>query len=66
MVILSGGGIVTDDDKLLDEVRAIQAGGGFGSMIGRNTFQRRREDALRLLAAIMDIYAPTTAKTPSS
>jgi class I fructose-bisphosphate aldolase len=62
IVTFSGGGAVTDDDKLLDEVRAIQAGGGFGSMIGRNTFQRGRGEALRLLAAMMDIYASTTAK----
>jgi len=60
IVIFSGGTIVSDDDKLLEEVRAIQAGGGFGSMIGRNTFQRRRGDALRMLAAIMEIYAAGT------
>jgi fructose-bisphosphate aldolase, class I len=66
MVMFSGGTFITDDDKLFDEVRAIQAGGGFGSMIGRNTFQRPREEALRMLAAIMDIYAPATARTGSS
>lgn len=66
IIIFSGGGIITDDTKLLDEVRAIQAGGGFGSMIGRNTFQRRREDALRMLGAIMDIYASATATMQAS
>ena len=54
--------MITDDDTLLDEARAIQAGGGFGSMIGRNTFQRPREDALGMLAAMMDIYAPVIAR----
>ena len=29
--------MISDDDSLLDEIRAIHAGGGFGSMIGRNT-----------------------------
>jgi hypothetical protein len=48
IVIFSGGAAVFDDDKLLDEIRAIQAGGGFGSIIGRNSFQRRKEEALRI------------------
>jgi fructose-bisphosphate aldolase, class I len=42
---------------ILDEVRAIRAGGGFGSVMGRNMFQRPKADALRLLGQIMDIYA---------
>ena len=40
IVIFSGGAAVFDDDKLLDEIRSIQAGGGFGSIIGRNSFHR--------------------------
>ncbi|MFB3062397.1 MAG: fructose-bisphosphate aldolase, partial [Candidatus Binatia bacterium] len=31
--------------------------GGFGSIIGRNSFQRLRSDALKLLRTVMDIYA---------
>ena len=57
IVIFSGGAAVFDDDKLLDEIRAISAGGGFGSIIGRNSFQRSKAEALRMLAAVMDIYA---------
>jgi fructose-bisphosphate aldolase, class I len=49
IVIFSGGTAVFDDDKLLDEIRAIRAGGGFGSIIGRNSFQRSKEEALRML-----------------
>jgi fructose-bisphosphate aldolase, class I len=56
IVIFSGGPKVSDE-KLLDEVRAIKAGGGFGSIIGRNSFQRPRAEALKLLGTIMDIYA---------
>ena len=55
IVIFSGGAAETDD-KLLEQVRGIQAGGGFGSIIGRNSFTRKKEDALRLLGQIMDIY----------
>ena len=55
IVIFSGGAAETDD-KLLEQVRGIQAGGGFGSIIGRNSFTRKKEDALKLLGQIMDIY----------
>lgn len=57
IVIFSGGAAIFDDAKLLDEIRAIHAGGGFGSIIGRNSFQRPRADAIRMLCAVMDIYA---------
>jgi class I fructose-bisphosphate aldolase len=57
IVIFSGGAAVFDDDKLLDEIRAIHAGGGFGSILGRNSFQRSRTNALKMLKAVMDIYA---------
>jgi class I fructose-bisphosphate aldolase len=57
ILIFSGGAAVPEDRTLLEEVRAIHAGGGFGSIIGRNSFQRPREAALRLLKDIMAIYA---------
>jgi len=57
IVIFSGGAAVFDDNKLLDEIRAIKEGGGFGSIIGRNSFQRKREDALKMLSNVIDIYA---------
>ncbi len=56
VVIFSGGAFDTDK-ALLDEVRAIHDGGGFGSIIGRNSFQRPKPEALKLLGQIMDIYA---------
>ena len=60
IVILSCGAAETDD-KLLEQVRGVQAGGGFGSIIGRNSFKRKKEDALKLLGTIMDIYADKSA-----
>jgi class I fructose-bisphosphate aldolase len=57
IVIFSGGATVADDATFLDEIRAIHAGGGFGSIIGRNTFQRPRAKALALLRQVMAIYA---------
>ena len=56
-MIFSGGAAFFDDNKLLDEIRAIQQGGGFGSIIGRNSFQRTRQEALKMLHSVMDIYA---------
>jgi len=56
IVIFSGGPSETDD-KILAEVRGIRDGGGFGSIIGRNSFQRKKADALKLLDTIMKIYA---------
>jgi class I fructose-bisphosphate aldolase len=55
IVIFSGGGKVSDDE-ILNQIRAINEGGGFGSIIGRNSFQRPRKDAVKLLHTIMDIY----------
>ena len=55
IVIFSGGSKV-EDATILDEVRAIRAGGGFGSIIGRNSFQRQRSAALDLLDGMVRIY----------
>ena len=55
IVIFSGGSFV-DEATLLDDARAINEGGGFGSIMGRNTFQRPQEDAVRLLSKVMAIY----------
>ena len=55
LVVFSGGG-AKGTDALLDEIRAIRDGGATGSIIGRNTFQRPREEALELLDSIVKIY----------
>jgi len=57
IVIFSGGAMKSDDDAIYEEARAIKEGGGFGSIIGRNSFQRPREHAMKFLQKIMDIYA---------
>lgn len=55
ILIFSGGPAVSNKQNCL--MRSAHAGGGFGSIIGRNSFQRPKKDALRLLGAIMDIYS---------
>jgi class I fructose-bisphosphate aldolase len=57
IVIFSGGAATFDDVALLDEIRAIHSGGGFGSILGRNSFQRAKPAALKMLRDVMDIYA---------
>ena len=59
IVIFSGGPTVSDE-QIFDEVRGIRDGGGFGSIIGRNSFQRKKPDALKFLGTVMGIYAGTT------
>src|SRR5512140_453152 len=55
-IVIFSGGAKTDDASIFDEVRAIRAGGGFGSIIGRNSFQRERTAALSLLDQMIRIY----------
>jgi len=57
IVIFSGGPKKDSDEAVFDEARAVRDGGGFGSIIGRNSFQRPREHALKFLNTIMQIYA---------
>jgi class I fructose-bisphosphate aldolase len=57
IVIFSGGPKKESDEAVFDEARAIRDGGGFGSIIGRNSFQRPREHALKFLDTIMKIYS---------
>jgi len=57
VVIFSGGPTQERDEAVFDEIHAIRDGGGFGSIIGRNSFQRKKPDALKFLKTIMDIYA---------
>ena len=57
VVIFSGGATKEDDEALFTEYRGIRDGGGFGSIIGRNSFQRPRDRALKFLDTVMKIYA---------
>jgi class I fructose-bisphosphate aldolase len=56
-IVIFSGGPKSTNETLIDEVTAIHAGGGYGSIIGRNSFQRPKAEAIALLNKIMDIYA---------
>jgi class I fructose-bisphosphate aldolase len=55
IVVFSGGSAKGEDD-IYNEIRQIYKGGANGSIIGRNTFQRPREEALKMLDNIIKIY----------
>lgn len=55
-IVIFSGGEAKDTASVLDDARAIQAGGGFGSIVGRNAFQRPLPEAISLLQQMMDIY----------
>ncbi len=55
-IVIFSGGEAKDTPALLDEVRELAKGGAFGSIMGRNAFQRPKPEALKLLADVMDIF----------
>ena len=55
-IVIFSGGAKSDTETVLNEARAIRDGGGFGSIIGRNSFQRPKPEALELLGNLMKIY----------
>lgn len=56
-ILIFSGGAKGEDQKMFDEARAIRDGGGFGSIIGRNSFQRQQPQALEFLSTVMKIYS---------
>jgi class I fructose-bisphosphate aldolase len=55
-LVVFSGGAAKGADAVFDDARAIRDGGGNGSIIGRNSFQRPREEALAMLGRLIDIY----------
>ena len=50
------GGAAKGTEAVYADARAIRDGGGNGSIIGRNAFQRPRDEALAMLSRLVDIY----------
>jgi class I fructose-bisphosphate aldolase len=55
-IVVFSGGEAKGDEGIFAEAKAIHQGGGNGSIIGRNTFQRPRDKALELLGKLTEIY----------
>ena len=55
-IMVFSGGAKKGENSVYDDARAIRDGGGNGSIIGRNTFQRPREEAIDMLNKLIKIY----------
>ncbi len=55
-IVVFSGGESKSLEGLYEEIRGLRDGGANGSIIGRNTFQRPREEALDMLGKIVEIY----------
>jgi fructose-bisphosphate aldolase, class I len=58
-IVIFSGGETKGDQEVLDEVKGIAQGGGFGSIMGRNAFQRPRAEAIKLLHNVQNIFKGT-------
>lgn len=56
LVIFSGGASKESEESLYSEIDGIKKGGGDGSIIGRNIFQREKSKAINMINNIRDIY----------
>jgi len=55
-IVIFSGGAAKGTEAVLEEVRGIAQGGGFGSIMGRNSFQRAKSEGIDLLQNVMGIY----------
>jgi class I fructose-bisphosphate aldolase len=56
-IVIFSGGEAKGTEAVLEEIRGLKDGGAFGSIMGRNAFQRPKAEAMKLLADVMKIYA---------
>jgi class I fructose-bisphosphate aldolase len=56
-IVIFSGGEAKGTEEVLAEIRGLKEGGSFGSIMGRNAFQRPKAEALKLLDEVMKIYA---------
>lgn len=55
-IVIFSGGEAAATSQLIETIQGLADGGAFGSIIGRNTFQRPKPEALKLLSDIIDIF----------
>ena len=56
-IVIFSGGATKDDASVYEEIKGLRDGGAFGSIIGRNAFQRPKAEAITLLKKIQNIFA---------
>jgi class I fructose-bisphosphate aldolase len=55
-IVIFSGGEAKSTSELLKEVNEMAQGGSFGSIMGRNAFQRPKAEAIKLLHDVMDTF----------
>ncbi|MEC7920995.1 MAG: class I fructose-bisphosphate aldolase [Chloroflexota bacterium] len=55
-IVIFSGGPAKGTDEIMKEIKEISEGGGFGSIVGRNSFQRPFNEGISLMKDIMNIY----------
>ncbi len=55
-IVIFSGGEAKSTPELLEEVKGLAQGGAFGSIMGRNAFQRPKKEAIELLKAVQDAF----------
>jgi class I fructose-bisphosphate aldolase len=55
-IVIFSGGEAKGTEEVLAEIKGLADGGAFGSIMGRNAFQRPKAEALKLLKSVQDIY----------
>jgi class I fructose-bisphosphate aldolase len=58
-IVIFSGGAAKGTDAVLEENRQTALGGGFGTIMGRNSFQRPHDEAVELLHRVQDIHLST-------
>ncbi|GMU59554.1 MAG: hypothetical protein AMXMBFR34_13170 [Myxococcaceae bacterium] len=55
-IVIFSGGEAKETATLLEEIKGIRDGGGFGSIMGRNAFQRPHAESVKLLKDVMNVF----------
>lgn len=58
-IVIFSGGAAKETAAVLEENRQTALGGGFGTIMGRNSFQRPHDEGVELLRQVMDIHIST-------
>ena len=55
-IVIFSGGEAKETAALLEEIQGLAAGGAFGSIMGRNAFQRPHDESVKLLKEVMNVF----------
>jgi class I fructose-bisphosphate aldolase len=55
-IVIFSGGEAKGTEEILQEVKELATGGAFGSIMGRNAFQRPKKESIALLHGVMEAF----------